>query len=104
MAKFRIESQITLLAVIIAAAVITSGYFAWRSLSDIVNSIHEAARPDNKMFLIKDIANDLSSIENSARLFVLTNSRNSLESYDSLQSDITGKLSSLYEITPPGNN
>lgn len=101
MAKFRIESQITLLAVIIAAAVVTSGYFAWKSLSNIVSSIHEEALPDNKLFLIKDVANDLSAIENNARLFVLTDNRNSLESYDSLQTNITGKLQALYTITLP---
>lgn len=69
MAKFKIESQISLLAVIIAAAVITSGYFAWKNLSQIVDSIHQEARPDNKLFLIKDIATDLSAIENIVRLY-----------------------------------
>ena len=101
MAKFRIESQITLLAVIIAAAVITSGYFAWKSLSEIVTSIHEEALPDNRLFLMKDIANDLTAIENNVRIFVLTNNRNNLESYDSLKSNVTGKIQSLYATTPP---
>ena len=78
MAKFKIESQISLLAVIIAAAVITSGYFAWKNLSQIVDSIHQEARPDNKLFLIKDIATDLSAIENIVRLYVLTNNEENL--------------------------
>ncbi|MGM0619990.1 MAG: ATP-binding protein [Bacteroidota bacterium] len=101
MAKFRIESQITLLAVIIAAAVITSGYFAWKNLSQIVDSIHQEARPDNKLFLIKDIATDLSAIENIVRLYVLTNNEENLKPYEELQIGITNKIQELYRLTPP---
>ncbi|SHJ32435.1 CHASE3 domain-containing protein [Tangfeifania diversioriginum] len=101
MAKFRIESQITLLAVIIAAAVITSGYFAWKNLSQIVESIHQEARPDNKLFLIKDIATDLSAIENIVRLYVLTNNEENLKPYEELQVGITNKIHELYMLTPP---
>jgi len=101
MAKFRIESQITLLAVIIAGAVITSGYFAWKNLSQIVESIHQEARPDNKLFLIKDIATDLSAIENIVRLYVLTNNEENLKPYEELQVGITNKIHELYMLTPP---
>lgn len=104
MAKFRIESQITLLAVIIAAAVITSGYFAWKNLSQIVNSIHQEARPDNKLFLIKDIATDLSAIENIVRLYVLTNNEDNLKPYEELQFGITDKIQELYALSQPGTD
>ncbi len=101
MAKFRIETQITLLAVIIAAAVITSGYFAYKSLSEIVDSVHREARPDNKLFLIKDISSDLLVVENNVRLYVLTNNRKNLKTYDTLQSKITSNLQMLDKITAP---
>ena len=101
MAKIKIESQITLLAVIIAVAVITSGFFAWKSLSNIVSSIHEETRPDNRLFLLKDITNDLSAVENNARLYILTDNANNQQSYNSLQNNITRKIHELYEITPP---
>jgi signal transduction histidine kinase/DNA-binding NarL/FixJ family response regulator len=104
MAKFKIESQITLLAVIIAAAVITSGFFAWKNLSQIVNSIHQEARPDNKLFLIKDIATDLSTIENVVRLYVLTNNEENLKPYKELQYGITDKIQELYALSQPGTD
>ena len=71
MAKFRIETQITLLAVIIVAAVITSGYYTYKNLSEIVASVHQAARPDNKLFLLKDVSADLAALENNVRLYCL---------------------------------
>ncbi len=104
MAKFRIETQITLLAVIIAAAVITSGYFAYKSLSQIVDSVHREARPDNKLFLIKDISSDLLVIENNVRLYVLSDNNKNLKLYDTLQAKITSKLQTLNKITAPAGN
>ncbi len=104
MAKFRIETQITLLAVIIAAAVITSGYFAYKSLSEIVNSVHREARPDNKLFLIKDISADLQVIENNVRMYVLSGDVKDLKSYDSIQVRISQKIETLNEMIAEGND
>ena len=101
MAKFRIEIQITILALIIAGAVITSGYLGYKNLSQIVNSIHQAAIPDDKLFLIKDIAANLSEIENDVRLYVLTDEDQNLKPYENLQQSVNKKLESLRkEILP----
>ena len=100
MAKFKIESQITLLTVVIAAAVIMSGYYVWQSLSSIVSSISQEARPDNKLFLLKDINNDLSAVESNIRLYVLTNSKNNLNQFDTLKRLITYNIQLLIETTP----
>ncbi len=102
MSKFKIEIQITLLAVIIAAAVITSGYFAYKSLSKIVYSIHQETGPDYKLFTIKDIAADLTELENSVRLYILTNKKQDLTPCNTLQKEIETKLTNLESIVAKG--
>ena len=104
MSKFKIEIQITLIAVIIAAAVVTSGYFAYKSLSKIVYSIHQETGPDYKLFVIKDIAADLAELENSVRLYILTNNRSDLTPCKRLQTQITGKLENLKTIVGQGGD
>lgn len=101
MTKFRIESLITFLAVIIAVAVITSGYMAWKSLSNIVGSIHQETIPDSRLYLLKDINSDVAAIENNVRLYILTDSETNVEANDSLQRDISKKTSELYKYTAP---
>ncbi len=98
MSKFRIEIQITLLVLIIGAAVVTSGYFAYQSLSDIIDSIHQEALPDNKLFLIKDVNSDLTALENNVRLYVLSNNDDDLSRYQTLQKQISGKLQLLQNL------
>jgi len=101
MTKFRIESLITFIALIIAIAVIASGYMAWKSLSEIVGSIHQETIPDSRLYLLKDINSDLAAIENNVRLYILTDNESNVEANDSLQRDITEKTSELYKYTPP---
>jgi len=72
MSKFKIEIQISLLAITIGIVVVVIGYFSYKSLSEIIYSIHQETRPDNKLFLIKNIASDLTALENSVRLYDLT--------------------------------
>ncbi|MBW6533402.1 MAG: response regulator [Mariniphaga sp.] len=95
MAKLRIEIQITVLAVIIAGSVIAAGYLAYKSLSNIVYSIQQEVTPDYQLFVIKDIASDLASIENSVRLYVLTNEEQNLEPYLQTDETVRNKLKNL---------
>jgi signal transduction histidine kinase/FixJ family two-component response regulator len=99
MAKLRIEVQVTLLAVVIASAVIATGYLAYKSLSSIVKSVQQEANPDYQLFLIKDIASDLANIENVVRLYVLTNNENNLAPYKQLGQNISVKLDQLSRNT-----
>lgn len=103
MARFKIEFQITILALIIAAAVAISGYFAYTNISGIVGSMENLAQPDHKLYLLKDISSDLVIVENSARMFVLTNDKKSLVPFDSLQNRIPEKLQSLYALSERGS-
>jgi len=98
MSKFRIEIQITLIAIIIGAAVITTGYFAYKSLSKIVMTIQKDTRPDNRLFLMKDIDNELAALENNVRLYSLTNNRADLKNYDTLQNKIILNIQYLSDM------
>ena len=95
MAKLRIEVQITLLAVIIAGSVIATGYLAYKSLSNIVYSVQQESIPDYQLFAVKDVASDLAAIENSIRLYVLTNEEQNLEPYRNTSERVRNKLNNL---------
>lgn len=101
MAKLRIEVQVTLLAVIIAGSVIATGYLAYKSLSNIVFSVQQEATPDYQLFVIKDIASDLATIENSVRLYVLTNEKQNLEPYRQTSEVVKNKLKKLQNNYSP---
>lgn len=100
MKHIKVEIQVTLLTIIIAAAMIGSGYLVYSSLSSIVASIHKEARPDDKLLKVKDIASDLNKIENNVRLFSLTGDPAYMTPYRELNISIQQKLKNLkdYEI------
>jgi signal transduction histidine kinase/CheY-like chemotaxis protein len=101
--KLKIEIQVTILTICIAAAVIVSGYLAYQSLSNIVDTIHKEARPDLKLLLIKDIASDLNEVENTIRLYSLTGDNSFLRPYKQLGIDIQEKLDVLASYAIPGS-
>lgn len=101
MSKFKVEIQITLITVIIAAVVITTGYFAYKSLSQIVLTVQKNTRPDNRLFLMKDISNELGALENKVRLYSLTRNRSDLQQYDTLQANIILRIEELSELPVP---
>ena len=95
MTKFKIEIQITLLAIIIGTVISTIGYFSYKNLSSIVYTIQHETQPDNKLFLIKDIASELTTVEHILRLYVLTNDEDDLQQYHSHQRHIILSLNKL---------
>ena len=95
MTKFKIEIQITLLAIIIGAVISTIGYLSYKNLSNIVYTIHNETRPDDKLFLIKDIASELTTVEHILRLYILTNNEDDLQQYHSHQRHIILNLNKL---------
>lgn len=95
MKRIRIEIQVILLTISIAAAVIFSGYLVYHSLSQIVDTIHKEARPDLKLLLVKEIASDLNEVENTVRLYSLTGDDSFLKSYRKLNKSIREKISDL---------
>ena len=103
MKTLRVEIQVLILAISIAAVVIVSGKMAFESLSQIVDTIHKEARPDLKLLTIKDITTDLNQVENSIRLYSLTNNGGFLRSYRQLGDSIQKKLKMLSEYAIPGS-
>ncbi len=103
MKKVKIEIQIVLLTISIAFAVIVSGYLVYQSLSGIVDTIHKEARPDLKLLLIKDIASDLNEVENTIRLYSLTNDKAFIYPFLKLDSTIQEKTANLEAYSIPGS-
>ena len=103
MKTLRIQIQVILLTICIAVAVVVSGYLAYQSLSQIVDTIHKEARPDLKLLLIKDIASDLNEVENTIRLYSLTGNSSFARSYRQLGDSIQRKLKTLSGYADPGS-
>lgn len=95
MTKYKVELQITLVAVIIATVILTLGHFSYKNLSQIVYSIQKEAQPDNKLFLIKNIAAELTTLEHTLRLYIVTNNDEDLEQYNLHQKNIILNLRKL---------
>ena len=95
MSKFKIEIQITALALIIGTVVVTIGYFSYQNLSKIVNYIQQATYPDNKIFVIKEIESDLNALENTVRLYALTKNYNVLDEFYTHEDEISSNLKAL---------
>lgn len=92
-----------MVAISLGIVVVTIGYFSYKSLANIVYSIHQGALPDNRLFLIKDIGSDLSTLEQSARLYVLTDNSNDLEDFYAIEDSIAKNLELLYSLKKEEN-
>jgi signal transduction histidine kinase/CheY-like chemotaxis protein len=95
MSKFRIEILITTLTIIIGVVVVTIGYFSYQSLTKIINYIQQGTHPDNKIFVIKEIDSDLNALENTVRLYALTNNYDVLEVFYFHEDNIDQNLKDL---------
>lgn len=95
MLKTRIEIQIVLVALVIITAVTTAGYLVYESMSRIVQSVYHEARPDNRLFLMKDISNELVSLENNVRLYMLSDHKGTSLPTDTLRRIVEGKLAEM---------
>lgn len=101
MRRIKIEFQVTILTIFVVVAVMFSGYLVYQSLSQIVESIHKEARPDFKLLLIKDISSDLTEIENTVRLYTITQDEKYFHPYNATNKSIQEKLDELkdYSLT-----
>lgn len=95
MSKFRVEIQITLLTIIIAIVVVTIGYFSYKSLLRIVQSIEQGIQPNDQLFIIKDIATDLTTFEQAIRFYELTGNNDDLQASYSIEEHIAQKFKTL---------
>lgn len=103
MLKFRIEILITLVAISLGIVVVTIGYFSYKSLAKIVYSVHQAALPDNRLYLIKDLGADLTALEHSARLYILTDNNDDLEDFYAIEDSLAKNLEILHLLEKEEN-
>lgn len=97
-----IERNIIILAIFIVLAVGASGFLINRSLTDIVNSIHDEASTNYSLIVIKDISLNLLEIENSIQLYTLTKDKKDLENYEKVNERLKGRVSVLSGFTNLG--
>lgn len=95
---FAIELKITLLILIIVAAIIATGYLSYKNLSQIVQSVHREARPDYKLIKIKEITSDLSDVDNSVQLYSLTREPKYLKPYNRIISTVDKRIDELLSL------
>lgn len=95
MKKVGIEIQVIILTIGIAIAMMIAGALAYRSLSNIVDTIHNEARPDRKLLLIKDISSSLNEVENAVRLYSLSGDVGFLGSAKQMKAGLDAKLDEL---------
>ena len=95
MHKIKIEIPIVILTVIIFALLALSGNLVYKSLSEIVNSVLIEARPNNKLVLVKDMASDLNEIENTVKLYSLSNNNTYLNKFYNLNNSLESGFTQL---------
>lgn len=92
------ELKIIGIIFVVLLFVIASGILAYKSLTAIVSSASESAKPDVELVLLKGIFSELSDAENSVRSYSLSKDENYLSPYYQSVSIIDKKISSLYGL------
>ena len=95
MRKVKIEIPIVLLTVAMLALLALSGNQVYKSLSEIVDSMLTETRPDNKLILVKEIDAKLNEVENTVKLFSLSENRTYLDNYYALNNTLESQLTDL---------
>jgi signal transduction histidine kinase/DNA-binding response OmpR family regulator len=92
---FSFESNVLMAIVIAGITVVSIGAFAYRTMTDIVKSVSDEAKPDLKLVLLKDILSDLSDAESSVKSYSITNNSSYLSPFYRATSSIDEKIQEL---------
>ncbi len=103
MKKPGVETKVTILAIFIVVAVIITGSLVYRSLTQIVSSIHEEASSDYRLIVIKDISLDFLEIENDIQLYTLTKNRSNLKHYNTVNKRLKERIDDLTKLSNEQN-
>lgn len=95
MKRIRIEIQTAIVALIMIFAVAVSGFYFFRSLAGLVDVVHRQAQSDPVLKEIRSIASDLTEVENTARLYILSGDGSQLLEYRHLNDTIVTKLKQI---------
>jgi len=99
MKRSRVETNIMIFALFIVLAVGASGFLIYRSLTEIVNSIHYEVDSDYRLIVIKDISLDLMEVENLIQLYTITKNRSSLKHYREVSKRLTDRTNILIGLS-----
>ena len=103
MKKPEVETKVTILAIFIVVAVIITGSLVYRSLTQIVSSIHVEASSDYRLIVIKDIFLDFLEIENDIQLYSLTKNRSNLKHYETVNKRLKERIDDLTGLSNEQN-
>lgn len=95
MKRIKIEIPIILLTIVMLALMALSGNLVYKSLSEIVNSIVNESRPDNKLLLVKDVNSELNEMENVVKLYSLSDRQNYVSEYYEINNSLESKLTDI---------
>jgi len=101
MRKIKIEIPIVILTIAMLALLALSGKQVYNSLSEIVESMLSESRPDNKLILVKEIDAQLNEVENTVKLYSLSESRTYLDNYYTLNNTLESQLTELQNYAVP---
>lgn len=93
-----IELNVLIGILIIVGIVGANGIFAYKNMSEVLNSINDAEKPDAKLILLKEISSDLSDAEGNVKAFAV--SKDSVYYYPIFESEksINRKLDLLIQF------
>lgn len=96
---FAFELKIVSVLVAVVILVAATGYFAYRSMTGIVQEVSMAARPDAKLTLLKQILSDLSDAESSVKSYNLTQNNEYLTPFYSSLSSVDERMEELKQLS-----
>jgi len=75
--------------------ILTVGFFSYKSLTSIVDSINSQSQPDYKLLKIRQVAAELEKAENSVRIFTISHDEQYLQQYYSSIKRVDNKMNEL---------
>jgi len=81
--------------ILTVALILTVGFFSYKSLTSIVDSINSQSKPDYKLLQIRQVAAELDKAENSVRLFTISHDEQYLQQYYGSIKKVDEKMNGL---------
>jgi signal transduction histidine kinase/CheY-like chemotaxis protein/HPt (histidine-containing phosphotransfer) domain-containing protein len=93
--QLNLKVKIGLIMTLTVLLILTVGFFSYKSLTSIVDSINPPSRPDRKLLKIRQIAAELEKAENSVRIFTISHDQQYLQQYYNSIKEIDDKMNGL---------
>jgi len=93
--QLNLKVKIGLIMILTVLLILTVGFFSYKSLTSIVDSINSQSKPDYKLLKIRQIAAELEKAENSVRIFTISHDEQYLEQYYNSIKEIDDKMNGL---------